>query len=106
MAKQYFAVIFTSQRAEEDADYAAWAARMDELAATMPGFLGQETVRQPDGMGVSVSYWEDEDAIAAWRAQSDHMEAQRRGRESWYHWYRVRVARIEREYSFERGEAT
>lgn len=98
----YYAVIFTSQRREGDDDYGAWAARMDELAATMPGYLGQETTRQPDGLGVSVSYWASEDAIAHWRKNAEHLEAQERGRSTWYHWYRVRVARIEREYSFER----
>jgi len=33
----------------------------------------------------------------------DHAEAQRRGRADWYTRYRVRIAKVEREYSFEKG---
>ena len=41
----YYAVIFTSQRTEGDWGYGHMAARMVELAQTMPGFLGVESVR-------------------------------------------------------------
>lgn len=98
----YYAVIFTSQRREEDDDYGVWAARMDELAATMPGYLGIESVRQADGLGITVSYWESEAAIAHWREQAEHLEAQALGRSTFYDRYRIRVARVEREYAFER----
>lgn len=98
----YYAVIFTSQRREGDDAYGTWAARMDELAASMPGYLGIESVRQADGLGVTVSYWEDEDAIANWRTQAEHLEAQALGRSTFYHRYHIRVARVEREYTFER----
>jgi heme-degrading monooxygenase HmoA len=45
-----------------------------------------------------VSYWRDEQAAGAWRAVADHEAAQRLGRERWYASYRVRVARVDREY--------
>ncbi|WP_231116991.1 antibiotic biosynthesis monooxygenase family protein [Pseudodesulfovibrio alkaliphilus] len=53
----YFAVVFTSTRTGFDDGYAATAARMLELARGMEGFLGADSVR--DGLGVTVSYWEE-----------------------------------------------
>ncbi len=61
----YYAVIFSSQRRDGDDGYAATAGRMVELAATQPGFLGIESTRGADGFGITVSYWESEDAIRA-----------------------------------------
>ncbi|MFZ6046898.1 antibiotic biosynthesis monooxygenase family protein [Pseudomonas sp. CR3202] len=94
----YYAVIFTSLRSETDQDYAATAERMLELAREQPGFLGVESARGADGLGITVSYWASEEAIRAWRTQAEHREAQRRGREEWYRAFRTRVAYVEREY--------
>lgn len=52
----YFAVIFTSRRTEGDQGYGEMAARMAELAAAQPGFLGVESTRGEDGFGITVSY--------------------------------------------------
>ncbi|MBB3142657.1 antibiotic biosynthesis monooxygenase family protein [Halomonas organivorans] len=92
----YYAVIFTSLRSEVDAGYAAVAERMMALAAEQPGFLGVESARE--GLGITVSYWSDLEAVRRWKAQAEHREAQRMGRERWYSRYRVRIARVEREY--------
>lgn len=99
----YFAVIFSSQRTEGDHGYEAMAERMLELAARQPGFLGVESVRDATGFGLTVSYWRDEAAIAAWKAEGEHSEAQRLGREQWYAAFRLRICRVEREYG--RGPA-
>jgi heme-degrading monooxygenase HmoA len=96
----YFAVIFSSLRTTGDDGYAAMAALMDELAARQPGFLGVESARE--NLGITVSYWRDLEAIAAWKRDIDHASAQRLGRERWYEAYRVRIARVEREYGFAR----
>jgi heme-degrading monooxygenase HmoA len=93
----YYAVIFTSIRAEGDDGYGDAARRMLELAAAQPGFLGFESARQE--IGVSVSYWESLDAIEAWKRHAAHREAQGRAKE-WYRSFRVRVCRVEREYGF------
>jgi len=92
----YYAVIFTSLRTDGDDGYRQTAQRMLELAAQQPGFLGIETVRDSDGFGLSVSYWESEDAIRHWKAQVEHRGAQQRGRSAWYAHYSVRVAKVER----------
>lgn len=92
----YTAVIFTSLRTEGDHGYAAMAERMLELAAQQPGYLGVESAR--DGLGITVSYWVDEAAAAAWKQVSEHLVAQERGRREWYADYRVRVATVTRAY--------
>lgn len=94
----YYAVIFTSRRTAGDRGYAAMAERMVELAAKQPGFLGVESARGVDGLGVTVSYWRDEASIAAWKRDAEHQQAQRAGQQTWYADYQVRVARVERAY--------
>jgi heme-degrading monooxygenase HmoA len=95
-------VIFSSLRTDEDQGYGGAAARMLELAAEQPGFLGVESARGEDGLGITVSYWENAEAIAAWKAVTEHRGAQERGRRDWYSAYTVRIARVERSYGFTR----
>jgi heme-degrading monooxygenase HmoA len=96
-APPYVAVIFSSLRAEGQEDYAAVAERMLELAQAQPGFLGVESARDAKGFGITVSYWADEAAALAWRAQGEHLEAQRMGRERFYSSYALRVAVVSRQ---------
>jgi heme-degrading monooxygenase HmoA len=94
----YYAVIFTSLRTEGDNGYGPMAERMLTIAADQPGFLGVESARGTDGLGITVSYWESEESIAAWKAQSEHRVAQETGRRKWYAEFQVRVAKVERAY--------
>jgi heme-degrading monooxygenase HmoA len=94
-------VIFSSVHTNEHDGYDQMAARMAELAARQPGFLGMETVKE-NGTGITVSYWKDTDAIQAWKRQAEHRLAQQEGRERWYGQYRLRVARVERDYGFDK----
>lgn len=99
----YYAVIFTSKRAHDDArGYAVIADRMVKLGSRCSGFLGIESARGADGIGLTVSYWRDEAALLAWKRDTEHQKAQRGGREAWYERYEVRVARVERAYGFAR----
>lgn len=95
-APPYYAVIFTSERTEGDEGYAAMAERMLELARQQEGFLGVESARE--GLGITVSYWRDLDAIARWKGDVEHQEAQRLGRKQWYRTFKTRIARVERDY--------
>jgi heme-degrading monooxygenase HmoA len=94
----YYAVIFTSQRTAGDDGYADTAERMVALAQQQPGFLGVESVRGADGVGITVSYWASQDAIAAWRQHAQHSLARQQGRQRWYGHFNVRVAKVERAY--------
>ena len=99
--KRYFAVIFTAQRSLSGDDiYDITVDRMVLLAQRQPGFLGVESVRGDDGIGITVSYWVDRAAITNWRQQAEHLTAQALGRQEFYDWYRIRVAEVVSERSF------
>lgn len=94
----YYAVIFTSQRTEGDRGYSKMADRMVELAQTMPGYLGVESVRDSAGVGITVSYWQTEEAIRNWKQNAEHARAQDAGKSTWYSEYSLRIAKVERAY--------
>ncbi|SDQ10939.1 antibiotic biosynthesis monooxygenase family protein [Flagellimonas zhangzhouensis] len=98
LQKPYYAVIFTNLRTEGDNGYGQMAEVMETLARKQPGFLGFESAR--DGLGIAVSYWESLEAIANWKSQMDHKQARKKGIQTWYSWYKVRICKVEREYEF------
>lgn len=95
----YYAVIFTAQRTAGDHGYDRMAERMEELSKQQPGFLGIESAEDPQGYEITVSYWESEECIQAWKAHLEHRVAQQQGRKLWYEHYEIRIARVERAYS-------
>jgi len=99
----YYAVIFTSQRKAGDEGYGAMAQVMMELALKQPGGLGAESVRGQSGLGITVAYFTDEASIRAWKQNTQHLAAQKRGKERWYEHYELRVAKVERAYSGPEG---
>jgi len=94
----YYAVIFTSTRTEGDRGYEAMAEEMDQMAKLQEGYLGIESARNE--LGITVSYWQSLEAIRNWKANTDHMIAQKQGREKWYEHYKVRICKVERDYDF------
>ncbi|CAN5918280.1 antibiotic biosynthesis monooxygenase [soil metagenome] len=95
-APPYYAVIFTSIRTEGEKDYAEISERMAELAKQQPGYLGHESAREE--IGITVSYWADLDSIRNWKMNTEHLFAQKKGREEFYSAYKVRIAKVERDY--------
>lgn len=98
LTKPYYAVIFISTRTQVDNGYGAMAVAMEQLARKQKGFLGFESAR--DRLGISISYWENLEAISNWKANIEHQIAQEKGRSDWYSWYKIRICRVEREYEF------
>ena len=97
-APPYYAVIFTSRRTDGDHGYGAMAEKMVALGSGCDGFLGIDSARGTDGLGITVSYWRDEASIAAWKRDTEHQKAQRGGQQTWYADYEVRIAKVERAY--------
>jgi heme-degrading monooxygenase HmoA len=95
-APPYYAVIFTSLRTDGDNGYSTMSDAMVALAAQQPGFLGIESARE--GLGITVSYWDSLESIAAWKQNSAHRVAQQRGHDLWYQEFKVRICRVERDY--------
>lgn len=92
----YYAVIFTSVLTAETEGYDAMALKMVELAKEQNGFLGYESSRTD--IGITVSYWDNLDAIKTWKENLDHKQAQNLGKEKWYQSYKIRIAKVERDY--------
>ena len=94
----YYAVIFTSVLNPVVTGYADMATLMAELAQQQPGYLGAESAR--DGLGITVSYWSNLEAIKNWKANAQHLAAQKLGQSNWYAAYHVRICLVEKDYSF------
>ncbi len=100
LPEQTWAVSFVNEQRPNDTGYAETAQHMDELAQRQPGFLGVDSVRGDDGIGITVSRWSSIAALVAWRKLGPHAQARGLGRAQWYATYRSDVARVERTAEF------
>ncbi|MEF9884198.1 antibiotic biosynthesis monooxygenase family protein [Streptomyces sp. P9-A4] len=98
----YYTAVFTSVRPDAPEGYAETAAELREVVGAVPGFLGYESARTPGGIGITVAYFRDLEALDAWRLDTRHQAAKAHGREHWYDSYSVHIGKVERSYSFER----
>src|SRR5271170_1612540 len=97
----YYAVIFTSRRtAVEDDLYTTTADAMFTLASKQPGYLGFESVRDSTRQGITISYWDSLENIKNWKLNAEHLIIQKTGKDLFYEEYHIRIAKIEREYSW------
>jgi len=96
----YYAVIFTSERTPGDKGYNEMSEEMERLASEQVGFLGIESAREEDGVGITVSYWDSLEAIKNWRDNERHRLAQYRGKVDWYQSYTIRICKVERDTFF------
>ncbi|MDP5218347.1 antibiotic biosynthesis monooxygenase [Ruegeria sp. 2205SS24-7] len=98
------AVIFEVEPAEGQFDtYMDVATDLRPLLDQVPGFISVERFRSltsPDKL-LSLSFWEDEEAVANWRALTQHRAAQSKGRAGIFAGYRLRVAHVMRDYGME-----
>lgn len=101
------AVIFELQPADADRYFELAGALKEELRE-IDGFLSIERFRSlvdPDKF-LSLSFFRDEAAVAAWRNTTDHRAAQAEGRGGVLANYRLRVAAVLRDYGMnDRDEA-
>jgi heme-degrading monooxygenase HmoA len=97
-------VVIFEFRMRPDADLDAYERLSDEMNALAAsndrfGFLGMTGYGGEDGTTVVVERFRDAAGMRAWARDPRHREAQRRGRDDYYDWYRVRVCNLEREYA-------
>lgn len=99
----YYAVIFTSKRNDANqTGYTEMSKKMIECAKIQDGFIGMESARGSDGVGITVSYWDSLESINAWKNNEEHQETQNLGRTKWYDSFTVRICKVEREYGTEK----
>ncbi len=94
-------VVFRNRlRAGDAAAYRATAERMDELVRKQPGFRSLKTFSADDGERVTLSEFDSLEAVNAWRANAEHLEAQRRGRAEFYAEFSLQTCELIRERTF------
>jgi heme-degrading monooxygenase HmoA len=95
-------VVFRSRLKPDAAEeYGQWAARIGELARTMPGYVSHKGFTAPDGERVTIVEFQSEEHLRAWAANPDHVQAKRRGREAFYSEYRVQICAVSKQSSFQ-----
>jgi heme-degrading monooxygenase HmoA len=93
------AVIFEVEPADGDA-YLNLAGELRPLLDGFDGFISIERFQSISVPGklVSLSFWRDEAAVAAWRNMEEHRQAQEAGRNGVLSGYRLRIAHVVRDY--------
>ncbi|OFS08890.1 MULTISPECIES: antibiotic biosynthesis monooxygenase family protein [Hafnia] len=102
------AVIFeANSHLDKQARYLDIASELKPLLEQIDGFIAIERFQSLSETGkiLSLSWWRDEESVLAWKKNVFHQQAQAEGRASIFSYYRIRVARVLRDYSSEnRGE--
>ena len=93
-----YAVIFRAEINELDEAYSEMAARMRNLAADKYGCVEFAAVTEGN-QEITISYWENQEQIKAWKNDPNHIEAQELGRSKWYKSYQIQIVEIIRDYS-------
>ena len=84
----YYAVIFTTMRANDPNDgYAEMSKIMEKMVRNQPGYIGMETVGESDGFRITVCYLKDEASITNWKNNLEHQNAQEKGMADWFKKY-------------------
>ena len=100
MSEHYVTVFRSRLRPDVGEEYHELAARMHELAQSMPGFVSIDSFSNDSGERVSIVEFESHETATAWRKHPEHIETQRIGRERLYAEYHGLVCTVERTYDY------
>ena len=92
-----YAVIFKAKTKKLDDDYYIMAKRMRELAINEYG-CQEFTAVTEESNEIAISYWESREQIKKWKQNSEHLVAQKLGKEKWYEMYSVEIVEILEKY--------
>lgn len=81
-------------------DYLAEAKKLRDLLESIDGFISIERFESLTEAGkiLSLSFFENVDAVKAWRNTAEHRKAQALGRSKLFDDYRLRIATVLRDY--------
>ena len=100
------AVLFEAEILEQSQErYLALAQALKPVLSEIPGFIAIERFRSlndPEKV-LSLSWWENEEAVQRWKKHALHQEAQEEGKQSVFSSYRIRVASVIRDYASDKG---
>ena len=92
-----YIVIFKATIKSLDENYYQTAEKMRQLALNDYGCVRIDSVGD-EAQEITLSYWNSEEDILAWKNNSEHLKAQRLGMDKWYESYSVEIARLGRSY--------
>ena len=95
------AVIFEVEPFPEHKDqYLEIAASLAPILKEIEGFISVERFQSLSNEGkiLSLSFFENEEAVIAWRQLEEHRRAQTAGRDLLFENYRLRVVQVMRDY--------
>jgi heme-degrading monooxygenase HmoA len=96
-----FVTVFRSRlNPDVQDDYGPLAARMSELAQTMPGYVSHKGFVAADGERVTIVEFDSEVGLRAWATHPEHVAAKQQGRASLYSEYKIQVCQVLRESAF------
>jgi len=103
------AVIFeVIPKAGHKNEYLNIAAELKKSLLKMEGFVSIERFQSltDHNKVLSLSFWQDEASVKAWRTLTCHRDAQEKGKNSVFDHYRLRVASVIRDYTLLDREQT
>ena len=93
--------VFRSRvRAEHAREYQKMAAKMSELARSMPWYVSHKGFTAEDGERVTIVEFESQETHRAWAEHSGHRKAQQLGRERFYSEFSIHVSEVIRSSAF------
>jgi heme-degrading monooxygenase HmoA len=96
--------VFRSRlRPDVQAEYADWAKRMSELAATVPGYVSHKGFVAEDGERLTLVEFTSEEALRAWSVHPAHLQAKKLGRQQFFAEYRVQICNVVRDWQADTG---
>ncbi|NCB12203.1 MAG: antibiotic biosynthesis monooxygenase [Erysipelotrichia bacterium] len=99
-----YGVIFEVEIQEnKKGEYLQIATKLKEQLINEKGFISIERFQSlvNENKLLSLSFWEDEKSILNWKKNLDHFSAQKKGRESIFKDYRIRVVEVKRDYTLQ-----
>ncbi|MBF0383278.1 MAG: antibiotic biosynthesis monooxygenase [Magnetococcales bacterium] len=97
-----FAVIFeVTPTTDGKKEYLEIAAELRKFLTKQKGFISIERFQSlvDENKILSLSFWQDEEAIKLWRNVIEHRSAQHLGKTKLFDSYRIRVANVVRDYT-------
>ncbi len=94
--------VFRSRLRPDAHAYAEHAARMSELARTMPGYVEHKVFTAEDGERVTLVTFADRASHDAWGRHPQHRDAQQAGIRDYYDEYSISVAEVDRARAWRR----
>ncbi len=88
-----YAVIFKAKTKKLDNNYFKMAKLMRELAMNEYGCVEFTAVTEGSDE-IAISYWESMEQIKKWKQNSEHLVAQKLGKEKWYEEYTVEIVEV------------